>query len=227
MTAADVLEIIDRLDRAGIRWWIHGGWGLDALLVIPSRGGLPGSAVAEPCPTSASSIAAVPDPRYCPNCATALVRPHDESLKPACPACGWFRPTNALPVALVVAATASGKIVYTRQRGWPDGAWALVAGYVEVGETAEGAALRELLEETGLVGRNARLTRTLARDELVLICVEVDIEDVAPVAASDVEAVRLVPPDLDLTPADWPARAVIEDFIRKRATASQPARPGG
>ena len=32
MTAADVLEILDRLDAAGIEWWIDGGWGVDALL---------------------------------------------------------------------------------------------------------------------------------------------------------------------------------------------------
>jgi lincosamide nucleotidyltransferase A/C/D/E len=32
MTAGDVLEILDRLDAAGIDWWINGGWGTDALL---------------------------------------------------------------------------------------------------------------------------------------------------------------------------------------------------
>lgn len=37
MTAADVLEIIGRLDRARIRWWIHGGWGMDALLGTETR----------------------------------------------------------------------------------------------------------------------------------------------------------------------------------------------
>jgi hypothetical protein len=32
MTAADVLEIVDRLDEGGVGWWIDGGWGVDALL---------------------------------------------------------------------------------------------------------------------------------------------------------------------------------------------------
>jgi len=32
LTAADVLEILDRLDAAGVEWWIDGGWGVDALL---------------------------------------------------------------------------------------------------------------------------------------------------------------------------------------------------
>jgi lincosamide nucleotidyltransferase A/C/D/E len=37
MTAADVLEVLDRLDAAGIEWWIDGGWGVDALLERETR----------------------------------------------------------------------------------------------------------------------------------------------------------------------------------------------
>jgi GrpB-like predicted nucleotidyltransferase (UPF0157 family) len=37
MTAADVLEILDRLDAAGVEWWIDGGWGVDALLGYETR----------------------------------------------------------------------------------------------------------------------------------------------------------------------------------------------
>lgn len=37
MERQDVLEILDRLDAAGIRWWVHGGWGVDALLGAETR----------------------------------------------------------------------------------------------------------------------------------------------------------------------------------------------
>ena len=37
MNADDVLEILRRLDDAGIEWWIHGGWGDDALLGRETR----------------------------------------------------------------------------------------------------------------------------------------------------------------------------------------------
>jgi GrpB-like predicted nucleotidyltransferase (UPF0157 family) len=37
MTAADVLEILARLDAAGVEWWIDGGWGVDALLGYQTR----------------------------------------------------------------------------------------------------------------------------------------------------------------------------------------------
>jgi len=117
-----------------------------------------------------------------------------------------------LPVVLVLASTETGKILYTRQRGWPPGAWGLVAGYVEVAETAEEAALREVEEESGLVARSPRLVRTIDHDGRLLICVEVAVDDRPPRAGSDVDEVLLVVPDLALTPAGWPAR----EFIKSR-----------
>jgi NADH pyrophosphatase NudC (nudix superfamily) len=152
----------------------------------------------------------MPDPRFCARCGTALVAPSDPTHKPECPSCGWFRATNALPVVLVLGRTASGKILYTRQAGWPEGAWGLVSGYVEIGETAEDAAVREVREETALAASSPRLVRTLAYGELLLIWIEVAVEDHAPRPASDVEEVSLRRPDLALTPHDWPARAFIE-----------------
>ena len=38
MTAHEVVVVLDRLDRAGVEWWIDGGWGLDALLGEETRG---------------------------------------------------------------------------------------------------------------------------------------------------------------------------------------------
>lgn len=37
MTAADVLEVLDALEDAGVRVWIDGGWGVDALLGRQTR----------------------------------------------------------------------------------------------------------------------------------------------------------------------------------------------
>jgi lincosamide nucleotidyltransferase A/C/D/E len=37
MTADDVLEILSRLDRGGIEWWLDGGWGVDALVGEQTR----------------------------------------------------------------------------------------------------------------------------------------------------------------------------------------------
>ena len=151
--------------------------------------------------------------RFCVACGTTLVQPPDLALKPACPACGWFHPTYALPVVLVLAHTSDRRVVFARNSDWPAGAWALVAGFIEVGETAEAAALRELKEETGLAGREAKVRRTLTRDDRLLLCVEVVIDGV-PVALSEVDEVLLAAADPALIPAGWQAREFIESYLR-------------
>jgi lincosamide nucleotidyltransferase A/C/D/E len=37
MSADDVVAVLDRLDAAGIEWWVEGGWGVDALLGVQTR----------------------------------------------------------------------------------------------------------------------------------------------------------------------------------------------
>jgi diadenosine tetraphosphate (Ap4A) HIT family hydrolase/ADP-ribose pyrophosphatase YjhB (NUDIX family) len=163
-----------------------------------------------------SDMAAV----FCVRCGTALVPAPDPTLLPSCPACGWFQATRALPVALVLAHSPSGKIVYTRQRDWPEGAWGLVAGFVEVGETAEASALRELEEETGLIGRDPRVLRTTTFGDRLLVVVEVEIDEVVPQAASEVEAAVLAEPDLTRTPKEWPAYAVVSAYMKRQVAAA-------
>lgn len=157
--------------------------------------------------------------KFCMKCGTQLMPGPDPQLKPACAKCGWFLATSALPVALVLAHSPSGRILYTRQRGWPENAWGLVAGYVEAGETAEAAALREVREETGLLARSPRVVRTLTYGELVLIVVIVEVDDAELNVSSELEAAMLHEPDLTLTPADWPAHLVISEHLHERRAA--------
>ena len=152
---------------------------------------------------------------FCAICGTRLVAPSDPDLKPACPACGWFRATYAQPVVLVLAVNDKGHVLFARRNAWPANAWALIAGFIEAGETAEAAALRELAEEANLVGQHPRIRRTLVRDDLLLICVEVRF-DGEPRAGSDVDQVLLSAPDAALVPEGWEARTFVEDHVRRR-----------
>jgi mutator protein MutT len=96
------------------------------------------------------------DPRYCPRCATALEpRPEHGTVRPTCPACGfiWYR--NPVPAAGVILVEDECVLLVRRKYEPRVGAWCLPAGFMEAGETPEGTAVRELLEETGL---EARLT---------------------------------------------------------------------
>lgn len=65
--------------------------------------------------------------------------------------------TPALTVDCVVFDAADRLLLIRRGRAPFEGAYALPGGFVEVGETVETAALRELREETGLAGRIIKL----------------------------------------------------------------------
>lgn len=91
---------------------------------------------------------------HCPYCGTACAEgagwPRD------CSGCGETQWRNPLPAAVVVqpVATLSGRlgVVVVRRAVEPArGRLALPGGYVEVGETWQEGAVRELREETGLV----------------------------------------------------------------------------
>lgn len=146
---------------------------------------------------------------FCIRCGSQLAPATAPDLKPACPKCQWFLATDATPVALVLARAPSGRIVYTRQRGWPTDAWGLVSGYIEVGETAEAAAVREVAEEIGLAARDPHVIKTLTYGNLLLVVVRVEIDDGELRVGSELEGAMLREPDLALTPAEWPAYSVV------------------
>ncbi|MFP4167462.1 MAG: NUDIX domain-containing protein [Desulfonatronovibrionaceae bacterium] len=69
----------------------------------------------------------------------------------ACPHCGqpvsYYR--NPVPTVDIIIFTPPDRVLLVRRRNRPVG-WALPGGFVDYGESAEEAAKREALEETGL-----------------------------------------------------------------------------
>ncbi len=90
--------------------------------------------------------------RYCGACATLLMR---QGAHLVCPSCGREVYPSIAP-AVIVGLTYQGKLLVTRYAGRPYRGPALVAGYCEVGETAEATCLREAWEETGLKVQSLR-----------------------------------------------------------------------
>jgi ADP-ribose pyrophosphatase YjhB (NUDIX family) len=96
---------------------------------------------------------------FCAICGGKLVEADDgQSIRPHCPDCRRFYYSNPVPAACCFLTNDAGELLMVQRAVEPRrGMWTLPGGFVEVGETTEQAALRELQEETGLVGRDPRL----------------------------------------------------------------------
>ena len=112
---------------------------------------------------------------------------------------GWLNPALAADSAV-----RRGNEVLLIQRKYPpmQGAWAFPGGFVDQGEDPHDAALRELQEETGLVGTKAKLLMVMGdpdrdpRKHIVSIVYEVEgPEDQVPQAGDDAQDARFWPID--------------------------------
>ncbi len=90
--------------------------------------------------------------RFCGQCGSATSL-HDTELAFVCTSCDeYFYPViSPCVMGLVVKGDTCLLAHNTR---FPDGFYSVVAGFIEAGETAEAAVLREVLEETGVVARD-------------------------------------------------------------------------
>lgn len=91
---------------------------------------------------------------FCGHCGTKTV---DSSTERAlvCPACGQTEYPKICP-AVIVAIINGDKLLMTRYSDRPNVGYALVAGFVEIGETFEETIHREVMEEVGLKVKNIR-----------------------------------------------------------------------
>ena len=81
---------------------------------------------------------------------------HDENQRMMrCPSCGYMMFPKISP-AIIVAVTDGERLLLTKYAGRKTAAYALVAGFIEIGETAEECVAREVFEETGLHIKNIR-----------------------------------------------------------------------
>lgn len=94
------------------------------------------------------------DNRFCGRCASSLQHDHLERML-RCPSCGNMVYPKIAP-AVIVALTDGDKILMTRYADREYKKYALLAGFTEIGETAEETVQREVMEEVGLKVKNIR-----------------------------------------------------------------------
>lgn len=174
------------------------------------------------------------DVKYCPKCATPLSRQLDgERERPTCPACGFVFYFNPV-VGAGVLVEREGRVVLVRRGIEPRrGFWSLPSGYVEADELAEAAAVREMLEETGLQIEIDEMLgvysfgREPQTGVLILYSAHVIGGDLR--AGDDAREVKTFAPE-ELPPDDQIAfrthLQALRDWRRARAIIYRPAEPG-
>jgi ADP-ribose pyrophosphatase YjhB (NUDIX family) len=128
---------------------------------IASGGGVP--------PWLASSL------NYCTRCGDALafgaVEGEDRD-RLACASCGFVAYVNPRLVVTTIPINANGEVVLLRRGIEPGrGSWAQPGGFLEVDETVTEAAIRETLEETGLIVEPGEIVGLYSRLEAAVVVI--------------------------------------------------------
>jgi ADP-ribose pyrophosphatase YjhB (NUDIX family) len=92
---------------------------------------------------------ALREARFCPRCAQPAEIAYPSSL--SCPHCGYGAYYNPKPVACAIPVTPENQIVLLRRTFDPGkDLWTFPGGFVDLGESVEEAAHREVMEELGI-----------------------------------------------------------------------------
>jgi len=160
--------------------------------------------------------------RFCPDCASPLAkRAFAEEgatvdrlacTRDGCAYVHWGNPTPAVGVLV----EHEGAIVLARGKGWPEGWFALIAGYLEGGEDPKIAVAREVKEELGLDVVETRLIGNyiFERKNEVMLCYHAVAKGVPRLGEELVEVKRYRPEDL--RPWRRGTGFAVADWLRKR-----------
>ena len=105
--------------------------------------------------------------RFCMHCGERLasaVPEGDRKSRLVCIDCGFVHYLNPRPVAGTIPVRSDGKILLGRRDIEPRrGSWVFPGGFMDLGESAEEAAIRETREEVNLEVRNLELLGVFTR----------------------------------------------------------------
>ena len=154
-----------------------------------------------------------PDSKYCSACAALLESKEIAGRqRPVCPACGHVVYHDP-KVAATCVVERDRKVLMIKRGNQPSiGLWSMPGGYVDRGEVVEEAAVREVLEETGLAVAVDRLIGLFSERAHPVIVAAFAAREVGGTLKAGPEAldVGFFPPD-DLPPLAFPRDRSILD----------------
>lgn len=132
---------------------------------------------------------------------------------------------NPLPTADMIIEVGD-RIVLVRRRNPPEG-WAIPGGFIEAGETAESAAVREALEETGLAVELVALLGVYSdpsRDPRfhTISTVYVGRAEGSPAGGDDAAEARLFGEGELPSPIAFDHAKILSDYFKFRKTGRRP-----
>jgi 8-oxo-dGTP diphosphatase len=178
--------------------------------------------------------AQAPKGQFCPDCGGALFFDYRGGERPpSCPACGYERvqyPT--VGVAAVICDDAGRVLMGRRAQGRYAGLWCIPCGRLEWGEDVRAGALRELLEETGIIaeiGPVLAVHSNFHRPEFLTVGIWFEAKAVGGhlhPADGELSEVAYFDPN-DPPPLAFPTDALVLTQIAERNTAGRAASSGG
>ena len=132
---------------------------------------------------------------YCSRCGASLTfgpQEGEDRERLACDACGFIAYVNPRLVVTSLPVTEAGEVVLLR-RGIPPGygAWAQPGGFLEIDETVRDGAIRETLEETGLLIEPGDIVGLYSRPEAAIVVVAFESRIVGGAATPTAEALEV------------------------------------
>ena len=153
--------------------------------------------------------------RFCPRCGAEATIRYPRSL--TCPTCGYGAYYNPKPVACAIPLTPDGRIVLLRRAFDPGrGLWTFPGGFVDLGESVEDAAHREVEEELRIGVELGALVGVYSRadDAVALIVYAATALDAPQITAESTEVRAFAP---DALPWDelafWSTELALRDFL--------------
>jgi ADP-ribose pyrophosphatase YjhB (NUDIX family) len=167
---------------------------------------------------------------YCSRCGGALTfgpTEGEDRERHRCEACGYIAYANPRLVVTTFPVTDAGEVVLLRRGIEPGfGSWAQPGGFLEIDETVREGAVRETLEETGLVVEPTDIVGLYSRPQAAIVVVAFEARIVGGAYRLCREALEIAAFPVEAIP--WPAIAfntttdALRDWVSRRRADRSP-----